>query len=137
VFPNPPPAAEVLCCAHGYAQERKRLIEWRKREKAELAAAKAKAMEKVEEDRRARRIAAGLPPDLTPEELEAKRAKEQAVRHSSRLYTHVSQMGRRLRVDRCLLGPFALVVAHSCFAMQRLSALVSTVGAFGLPGTWR
>jgi len=72
------------------AQERKRLIEWRKREKAEIAAAKARAMEKVEEDRRARRIAAGLPPDLMPEELEAKRAKEQAARslHLSRLPPH-------------------------------------------------
>lgn len=58
-------------------QERKRIIEWRAREKREEAAAKEKIRLKLEEDRLARRRAQGLPDEYTEEEL-AKMAEKEA-----------------------------------------------------------
>lgn len=64
-------------------QERKRNIDWRRREKEEEARAKARILEKLAEDKKARRRKAGLPEDESPEELAAaaaaKTAKDEAA----------------------------------------------------------
>ncbi|KAK9803636.1 hypothetical protein WJX72_007545 [[Myrmecia] bisecta] len=53
----------------------KRNVEERRREKEEEARARGRIRQKLEEDRRARRIAKGLPPELTEEEKAAEAAK--------------------------------------------------------------